>query len=309
MIYTNYCRQFIHQYTKGSSPYDKMRIPKDEQARRETIIYRDEIINTVNLCKQAQKFMLPENGVMHADYDLRALDDSLELRLPYPVIALEFYRETKDDILLPNKVRISRFIYLLSENGPNNIYDINFISSRCLVYSDHHKMWSLYSYMDFPTVGYFTDLSGTRAINVRTASYGEHLKESCKLLGFTEESIVSENLSAEFSSDLFIIFNFLNIMQCQNISVERLPPKKSFTGQGKGNSLPFDSYNVLTVGALRHRDKREGVTLGGSHASPREHLRRGHIRRYQDGKTVWVNATVVNPGIGGKIVKDYRYEK
>lgn len=40
-------------------------------------------------------------------------------------------------------------------------------------------------------------------------------------------------------------------------------------------------------------------------ASPREHLRRGHIRRLEDGRKFWINAAVVAAGNGGKIHKDY----
>jgi hypothetical protein len=45
-----------------------------------------------------------------------------------------------------------------------------------------------------------------------------------------------------------------------------------------------------------------------THRSPREHLRRGHIRIYQSGRRIWVNSTLVNAGVGGRIstVRDLR---
>jgi hypothetical protein len=48
---------------------------------------------------------------------------------------------------------------------------------------------------------------------------------------------------------------------------------------------------------------------GGTHRSPRQHLRRGHIRNLQSGKKVWVNATVVGSRDNGVINKAYGIKK
>lgn len=46
---------------------------------------------------------------------------------------------------------------------------------------------------------------------------------------------------------------------------------------------------------------------GGTHASPCEHVRRGHYRRLRNGKTIFVEAKVINPGSKrGKVEKDYQ---
>jgi hypothetical protein len=47
---------------------------------------------------------------------------------------------------------------------------------------------------------------------------------------------------------------------------------------------------------------------GGTHASPRVHLRRGHIRRLP-GKNIWVNATIVGNSDLGVVIKDYSVTK
>ena len=52
---------------------------------------------------------------------------------------------------------------------------------------------------------------------------------------------------------------------------------------------------------------KESVCLGGTHASPREHHRRGYWRRSASGKKVWIGPVVVNKGkTEGKIIKDYQ---
>ena len=48
-----------------------------------------------------------------------------------------------------------------------------------------------------------------------------------------------------------------------------------------------------------------GVSGGGSHASPREHVRRGHYRT-RNGKRYFVRSTVVNEGAIGKVEKSYK---
>jgi hypothetical protein len=48
---------------------------------------------------------------------------------------------------------------------------------------------------------------------------------------------------------------------------------------------------------------------GGTHASPRQHLRRGHYRHYKKtGKIAWVNQCTVGSLTNGYVHKDYRVE-
>jgi hypothetical protein len=50
---------------------------------------------------------------------------------------------------------------------------------------------------------------------------------------------------------------------------------------------------------------KQGDSLGGTHASPRLHLRRGHIRHCYTGQYVWVRPTTVGNKRLGIIFKDY----
>lgn len=97
-----------------------------------------------------------------------------------------------------------------------------------------------------------------------------------------------------------VVLGFLNALACSNVTIERGPAPKQ--GAKLKNSLPFDAYHTLV---LRGPESASGNTGLGGHRSPREHLRRGHIRRLESGNKVWVNATVVNAGAPGKILKDY----
>ena len=80
-------------------------------------------------------------------------------------------------------------------------------------------------------------------------------------------------------------------------------------GEGRRGALPFDEYRILTVRSPGGDDEQPAARAAVAlHRSPREHLRRGHIRIYESGKRVWINPTLVNAGVGGKIstVRDMR---
>ena len=99
----------------------------------------------------------------------------------------------------------------------------------------------------------------------------------------------------------WVVAAFLNALACSNVAIERGAAPKS--GAKLKNALPFDAYHTLV---LRNPKGGCGYAGAGDHRSPREHLRRGHIRRYATGLKIWVNAHVVGAGTANKIVKDYR---
>lgn len=68
-----------------------------------------------------------------------------------------------------------------------------------------------------------------------------------------------------------------------------------------------DKYLEYTLDMNKSRAKNYGSRkLGGTHASPVEHVRMGHERKYKSGKKVWINDVTVNKGKGGRIEKDYK---
>jgi hypothetical protein len=51
---------------------------------------------------------------------------------------------------------------------------------------------------------------------------------------------------------------------------------------------------VTHVDARQYFDAMKRTALGGTHASPVPHLRRGHRRVYEDGRQTWVRSCLVN---------------
>lgn len=92
-------------------------------------------------------------------------------------------------------------------------------------------------------------------------------------------------------------------LQCCNVKTSIIPASvplnKKRAAKGK---LPFVDYKILTIDGAGTTTP----TNGGTHASPRQHLRRGHIRRLSDERRVWVQQCMVGDPRKGLIVKDYQ---
>jgi hypothetical protein len=69
---------------------------------------------------------------------------------------------------------------------------------------------------------------------------------------------------------------------------------------------PLYTYKTLVIGAPK---KRQVVRGGGTHASPRSHMRRGYYRTSRNGVRHWVKATMVMGETPGFVHKDYRVQQ
>lgn len=228
-----------------------------------------DIQKTMVLVRQSQKFLLPEGGVLFEDLRLAALDGE-RLSLPFPVIALENAGQ-------PN-TPLSKSIVLAAESDGH-------IQVEHLACRRANGEWNVFGEFWLKREGAVG--GGTYSIQTRPGKYASR-----------EDEYRACALPAQ------ILLNFLNVLQCSNVRTEVLPRSRTRGAMTRPGALRFDDYHVLTIEVPSGRCTGEAV--GGLHRSPREHLRRGHIRRLQDGRKLWVNATVVNPGIGGKVAKDYR---
>ncbi|MEE5092437.1 hypothetical protein V2H26_21045 [Xanthomonas euvesicatoria] len=119
--------------------------------------------------------------------------------------------------------------------------------------------------------------------------------------GNRERAYAEIHLDAQ-DEELFMI-QACSVINCSNVTTAELPAPKMINKkrEAKGKQ-PFFTYKVLQ---LTEERRTGGTGEGGSHASPRMHLRRGHLRRLES-KTVWVKATMVNASSSdGVVVKDY----
>lgn len=79
--------------------------------------------------------------------------------------------------------------------------------------------------------------------------------------------------------------------------------RDTFTNRRKIQQGKLPTYDWTTVWIEPAKPRSEGK--GGTHASPRLHDRRGHLRRLASGKNVWVKSCKVGDASKGAIFHDY----
>jgi len=63
------------------------------------------------------------------------------------------------------------------------------------------------------------------------------------------------------------------------------------------------TWHQITIDFERARTKH--AALGGTHASPRWHIRRGHWRTLADGRRIFIRQCQIGDPACGGVVKDY----
>lgn len=229
--------------------------------------------NAVDLYTASQKFILPINGRLLDDPEFKALDENQPLTLPYPFIALEY---TSEGPVEPGFAPSSKRIVFARDREDGIVITV-------CPYFDHQQVWGIIPEYFIPKTHYLNRQIKDENGNIGILTYGP------------EE--IRESVSDEVGS----LLSFLNALQCSNVHIEKSHPKK--LNKKIKPCLPFDTYHILTVDLPSQKHPSDGA--GQQHRSPREHLRRGHIRRYPNGLKIWIQATFVNAGSGNKVTKDY----
>jgi hypothetical protein len=246
---------------------------------------KDPAEDAVRLHGASQKFLLPAGGRLLDDLEYRALDESQTLRLPFPVICLEYTSngkerpedepvcfvngqaqyETSDWVSAPKRV-----VYAEEIDG--------WIQVTVCFWTRHDASWRVLPKVAIPVMDYLdrgTVLNGR--VGIKYAMQDERIPGS------------------DYMDEVGALMCFLNALQCSNVGTE-IGAKARPTPKKAKSALPFDEYHVLTVELPRQAPANGALDGSTAHRSPREHLRRGHIRRLADGRRIWVNAAVIGRG-------------
>ncbi|WP_341326353.1 hypothetical protein [Methylotuvimicrobium sp. KM2] len=293
-----------------------------------------------SLLEQAVKFQLPDNGDLFED-GFRALPAIF--RLPYPVIAAEFQivrnarlehqpLSKRGEEVIASSKRIAlaieintdnfeEFLWMLPKEKFNLLTLDGAIAIIPVFYLDGQQQWTI------PPLGVVIP---SRKIDPRPdledqtkKIYGNTLPKGMQQVPLEEHPIVlmpeyvrelqsvegPDYIMAVTAQDTHdesrAILGLLEILSCKNVVTETVQPPKALNKKrlAKGK-LPFFEYKILTL----PNESVSNKASGGTHASPRVHLRRGHIRRLP-GKNIWVNATIVGNSDLGVVIKDYSVTK
>lgn len=248
-----------------------------------------EAIKTVNSyyknIKSSIKFTLPDGGKI-LGLDSTQLDKSLteHKHLPYPIISLEYYstcpseKQKGEGYFLEARERV----LLCHEVAPGQILLVSFTK----------------------VLGVWMPPEAFILYDTKSGLYSVGLLLNKDCLAVSMESFVKIT-HENYMGELGCLADFLAALSCKNVKVGKIPaPKRTNAKRKKKGKTPLFEYKTLFISA--GKDEPPGQGQPSSHASPRLHLRRGHIRRLPTGP-IWVNATVVGEKKRGIIHKDYAF--
>lgn len=310
---------------------------------RQQGINPDTEVFLADLLKRAVKFILPDNGCLFEERDFKPSFFDM-LNLPYPVCALEFaandllYGADSNLLRAPKRIALCFDLHALPahlcaqlerltqvpefyQELPERAMGITAVFEAEGVWGAAGGLLVLDLDHDQPIVcdsdegARLREAVGTRAverIGTSRTRYGLPLAfyvfpGRARLIGQTHDEAV-ENLYIDCADEVVATYQFLAAINCSNVATQRIEAPKMLNAKRlKKGKLPMYDYHYLDIAIAS--DKREPGTGNGTHASPRAHLRRGHIRRLGErfgNKTLWINATMVNAAGAMPEAKTYR---
>jgi hypothetical protein len=243
-----------------------------------------------SICKlhhKSVKFTLPNGGRLE-NFKSGKADIEGEINLPFKSICLEY--------CAIGSVRKDDEPYMYIEGVPQYVEEDTSLSPKRLVYAvDTGATIEI-------TVAYTvieeTDKSEVW-VTLPVVALNKETRE------FIYPSVFITPFS-DYADEIGALLLFIKALSCSNVKIDKMAPTVKGKANVKRNGfIPYDSYHVLTIDLFNPTQKSDSVDQHGTHASPREHLRRGHIRTLASGKKVWVNDTVVNKGAPNAVIKTY----
>ena len=292
MIPLNYLRKATEELRRDWIPAIKSAAPADAETC--------ELV--LQVAAASPKFILPR-GARILDGSLRGLPE--ELRLPFPQIVIEYQAApgigtAEKEHGSENCGSFPKRIVLAIERE-----DVIYVYCLAQTSDERGEFWLM--------LPYFAGVFRSATARAKKFSTIENLPaiegvatfvRPTGTLAVTQKGPGWERIAyLDLLDETNAVLNLIEALACVNVTHEAMPTRKANKSASRRGALPFDEYRVLVVnGGGRGR---AAIDSAGGNRSPREHLRRGHIRRLQDGRRVWVNSTVVNSGVGGKIITSY----
>jgi hypothetical protein len=245
-------------------------------------------------------FVLPDHGRLKDRLTPKELPGSI-FRPPYPVCVLEFTGDHKPDVPVENK-STRRIVMALDHGDRVDIIPVTYV--------DHMKIWA-------PPIFKFTLFYGENtAVNItgngmaaltRFSSMMPDLFDIMKhetFGGSTER--FARTMADDYLDELWAYVDFCRTLHENHVEFEDIPVHKGHAKMRRAlGKSPLFTYKTLVIG----KKKRKSAHLGGTHASPRSHLRRGYYRTSKNGVKHWVQPCMVKGETPGFVHKDYKLEE
>lgn len=225
------------------------------------------------LINKGVSFLLPEGGVV-LDSGLLGITHR-DISLPFPITLVSSPNIEGNDFLtiafdfnIDDKIRVAVF------------------------FKTKKDLWIL-----IPIIGHIgknTPISRVDKNPSYFVNYSYPLSEEVENIEFWQNMM---------SFGVYGLFELIEALTCKNVEqtiIQKCDAALNARRVNKGK-LPLYEERILTIKA----NQKQGIgARTGTHESPRQHLRRGHIRRLETGN-IWVNACVVGNSDKGVIKKSY----
>ena len=297
--------QFLTEYldawpkTKRSLPLADIEnaVKFNTNARRNGIIFA---LPHGGIMKE-RSFALPHGGIMKE----RSIDTLLSyngamMRPPYPTCVFEFVGYHKPDV--PPQNKSSKRVVVVTDRGDH-------AELMATAYRDVDGRWMT------PPVLFRINYNETTIFEIhpkvglsstcRIVPYMLHICASMLLKCNEDVEEFYRVMASDFGDELWAYLDFCRMIHDNEVTFDDVEPDAKLNKMRRARGkVPLFTYKVLTIG----KPKRKSQRLGGTHASPRSHLRRGCYRTSRNGVRHWVQPCMVKGDTDGFVHKDYVVE-
>lgn len=254
--------------------------------------------------KKAVHFQLPEGGKIFGDNLKGIAGKGKDLEIPFPVITVSYdVGEEVKGIDSPYQTMISRKRCAVAWDHEGKIYMVSVFEDATLKNGWRPAMigaaFEKSKWQPNPE-DEFVMAPSKNAINEhkpRTLFHPliilpDELELRAKLVGEQQAA----QMGVDDNDDIWSVFELIEALHCTNVrqSVVQNNDVVLNARRRRMKKLPLYEVRALVIEAPVEKAVK-GVPLGGTHASPKEHLRRAHYRKLADGRMVKVRSTTVNP--------------
>lgn len=251
--------------------------------------------------KEAHFFALPLNGQLtnRSSAVIKPCGGEI-FRPPYKFVVLEY--EAASDSVPVGMTQCPKRIVIAMDVGGEAVHLL-----PCL-FNEKEQRWVPHIYM--AAIRY----DNPKAVSIMDGNLHTHATYTFNLPKLYEAMLASwggnevsfkRQMAIDLSDEVHAYLDFCIVLHNHEVTFDEVAPDaaKNRFRRARGKA-PLFTYKVLTIG----KKKRKSRHLGGTHASPRSHLRRGYFRRSKNGVRHWVQPCMVKGDTSGFVHKDYKVE-
>jgi len=273
--------------------------------------------DVAGLLDQAVKFELPTDGIVTDRIKSLEIIEPTDLHLPFPVVALEY--SIGEVELKPDMIHAKKRISLCLDYAANSdhavcqqalkylpqIKDVGGIIVIPCFYSEKHNTWKILAWSCVIFKGSVRGLRSacipvdgkmvsTRLTICSFPNQPEFLSCLIEKVGF--DPIMQSSITDTWD-EMMAAITMITALSCSNVQLEDhpAPARLNKNRLKKGKRLFHGHKKIIVVNPGLHMMHSNG-TSAMTGRQLRSHLRRGHVRRLNTGKRIWIECCVVNAG-------------